>query len=71
MNTALVISQIFFNFSVALAIIAFGMICCVVVYHLINIVKGLEKLSQNINHASTKVAKRVNDIIKTLTSLTS
>ncbi len=69
MNLALIISQIFFNFTVALTIIFFGILCSVVVYHLIMIVKELEKLSKNINHASAELAERIGDIIDRLSEL--
>jgi hypothetical protein len=69
MNITLIISQIFFNFTVALAIIVFGVLSSVVVFHLIMIVKELEKLSKNINYASIEVAERINDIIDRLSEL--
>ncbi len=69
METTLIFSQIVFYLTVSAAIIAIGVLFAILTYHLIRIARELEKLSRNINQASSEVSERINDIINNLSDL--
>jgi len=54
---------------VSVAIIAIGVLCAIVAYHLIRIVRKLEELSRNLNHAGSIAGERINDIIDRISEL--
>lgn len=67
--TALILAQTFFYFTVSFAVIAVGVLCVMVTYHLMRIVRELEELSRNLNHASAEAIERINDVIDRLSEL--
>ena len=69
MNTALIFSETVFYLTVSIAIIVVGVLFSILTYHLIRISKELEKLSHNLNHASSEAIDRINDIIDRLSEL--
>ncbi|MDO8523248.1 MAG: hypothetical protein Q7S12_03140 [bacterium] len=69
MITALILAQTVFYITVSTAIIAVGIFCAVVAYHLIHITRELEGLSRNLNQASSEAGERINDIIDRLSDL--
>ena len=69
METALIVSETVFYFTVSLAIIVIGALFAVVTYHLINIAKELAELSRNLNDAASDAGERINEIIDRLSDL--
>ncbi len=69
METALILAETVFYFTVSVAIITIGALSAVVTYHLIHIAKELEELSGNLNAASGEAGERINDIIDRLSEL--
>jgi flagellar motor component MotA len=69
MENILIISQIIFYSVFSLAIIVLGFLMAVVTYHLVNIVKELEKISRDLHEASGEAKEKINDIIERLSSL--
>lgn len=69
MIATLIFAQTLFYFTVSFAIIAVGVFCAVVAYHLIRITRELEGLSRNLNQASSEAGERINDIIDRLSDL--
>jgi len=69
METALLIGQIIFYFTVSLAIIIVGILFSVVAYYLIRAAKNLDALSKNLHTASKDAIQGINDIIDRLSDL--
>ncbi|OGF62618.1 hypothetical protein A2662_03720 [Candidatus Giovannonibacteria bacterium RIFCSPHIGHO2_01_FULL_45_33] len=69
MITALILAQTVFYITVSTAIIAVGVFCGVVAYHLIHITRELEGLSHNLHKASGEAGERINDILDRLSDL--
>jgi len=69
METALIIGQILFYFTVSIAIIVSGVIFVLIAYRLAKIAKNLEAISKNLNEASEEVVERVQDVIDQLSGL--
>ncbi len=69
METALIFAQTLFYLTVSAAVIAIGVLCAIVTYHLIHITRELEELSRNLNRASSEAGERIDDIIDRLSDL--
>ncbi|MEK7093847.1 MAG: hypothetical protein AAB903_00730 [Patescibacteria group bacterium] len=69
METALLVGQILFYFTVSLAIIVGGILFSIVTYYLIRTAKNLEALSKNLNAASEEAIERINEAIDRLSDL--
>ncbi|MDO8655386.1 MAG: hypothetical protein Q7R48_03140 [bacterium] len=69
METTLIFAQTLFYLTVSAAVIAIGVLCAIVTYHLIHIARELEELSRNLNRASSEAGERIDDIIDRLSDL--
>ncbi len=69
METVLIVSQIFFYFSVSLAIVVIGVLCIITLFHLVRITKELERISRDFRNASGDVLERIRDIVEMLSEL--
>lgn len=65
----LTFAQTVFYLTVSLAIIVIGILCAVVVFHLIHIVKHLRNISDNLDDATGELKNRVKEVIEQLASL--
>ena len=69
MEITLMFSEIFFYFTASAAIIFVGIFFMVFAYRIIRITKELEKISSNLNHASSEVYEWISDIIDRLSNI--
>ncbi|MDO8504327.1 MAG: hypothetical protein Q7S36_00540 [Candidatus Liptonbacteria bacterium] len=69
METALILSQTLFYFVVSTAIMVLGVLFAIVIYHLINIAKELEKISNDFHDISGEAKERLREIIERLSEL--
>jgi hypothetical protein len=69
MENILIISQIIFYLTFSLAIIVLGFLTAIIAYHLVNIVKKLEIISEELHDASGEATEKIKDIIERLSSL--
>lgn len=64
MQTALILSQITLNFSIAFVIIALGVFLVVLFSQVVRIIKTLERFVENVSHASGDIMDQVREIIE-------
>ncbi|MEK9175455.1 MAG: hypothetical protein AAB795_02565 [Patescibacteria group bacterium] len=65
----LVFSQILFNLVASIAIVVFGALFAVAVYHLIGIIKNLQNISDNLDNVTDELKTRITEVIDKLSSL--
>ena len=69
METALLIGQILFYFTVSVAIIVGGVFFAIIAYYLMKTARNLEALSKNLHAASEEALERINEVIDRLSDL--
>ena len=62
-------SQTLFYFVVSMAIIVLGVLFAIVTYHIINITKELEKISNNFYDMSDEAKERIRDVLDGLSEV--
>lgn len=65
----LIFMQTLYYLVVSLAIIVFGALFAIIMYHLICITKRLRHISDNLDDTSDELKKRIEEIIERLSSL--
>lgn len=65
----LILSQTIFYFVISVVVVLFGVLLCVITWHMIAIAKHLHRLSNNLESVSQEVQETINGIIDVLAGL--
>ena len=65
----LIIAQTVFFATFSLVIIVVGILLGIVIYYLVKIARHINKISENVEHASAEIADRIEDVIEKLQAL--
>ena len=65
----LILSQTIFYLTISVVVILFGILLCVITWHMIAIAKHLHRLSNNIESTAKEVQDTINNIIDVLAGL--
>lgn len=69
MQTALILSQIIFYFTVSIALILSGVLLSMAMYHLMRIAKELEKMTRDFHEMTAEAQEKIRDLIDRLSDL--
>ncbi len=69
METALILSQTIFYFTVSIALILSGVLLSMAMFHLVRITKELEKMTKEFHDMTAEAQERIRDIIDRLSDL--
>jgi hypothetical protein len=69
METALLLGQILFYFTVSIAVIVLGVFFSIIAYYLMRTARNLEALSKNLHEATDEAVERISEIIERLSDL--